>query len=133
MATYGQLLIDAGGGIIDRGRQSDRQDGASVILGLGGTGADAVIQLKQEVYKQLQPDDADAVIPGYDAVRYLIIDADDSQIPHAAGIADIDKNTEFFALSNSSIKSTFEAKEILKTKPELYWLCLLYTSDAADD
>ncbi len=64
MATYGQLLIDAGGGIIDRGRQSDRQDGASVILGLGGTGADAVIQLKQEVYKQLQPDDADAVIPG---------------------------------------------------------------------
>lgn len=122
MATYGQLLIDAGGGIIDRGRQSDRQDGASVILGLGGTGADAVIQLKQEVYKQLQPDDADAVIPGYDAVRYLIIDADDSQIPHAAGIADIDKNTEFFALSNSSIKSTFEAKEILKTRPELYWL-----------
>lgn len=122
MATYGQLLIDAGGGIIDRGRQSDRQDGASVILGLGGTGADAVIKLKQEVYKQLRPDDADAVIPRYDAVRYLIIDADDSQIPQSAAVSDIDKNTEFFALSNSSIKSTFEAKEILKTRPELYWL-----------
>ena len=51
MATYGQLLIDAGGGIVDRGRQSDRQDGASVMIGLGGTGADAVIKLKQEVYK----------------------------------------------------------------------------------
>ncbi len=122
MATYGQLLIDAGGGIIDRGRQSDRQEGASVILGLGGTGADAVIKLKQEVYKQLRPDDTDAVIPRYDAVRYLIIDADDSQIPRTSNISDIDKSTEFFALSNSSIKSTFEAKEILKTRPELYWL-----------
>lgn len=122
MATYGQLLIDAGGGIIDRGKQSDRKDGASVILGLGGTGADAVIKLKQEVHKQLRPDDADAVIPRYDAVRYLIIDADDSQIPQSASVSDIDKNTEFFALSNSSIKSTFEAKEILKTRPELYWL-----------
>lgn len=122
MATYGQLLIDAGGGVIDRGRQSDRQDGASVIIGLGGTGSDAVMKLKQEVYKQLRPDDVDAVIPRYDAIRYLIIDADDSQIGTSAGITDIDKNTEFFALSNSSIKSTFEAKEILRTRPELYWL-----------
>ncbi|MDE7313263.1 MAG: tubulin-like doman-containing protein [Eubacterium sp.] len=122
MATYGQLLIDAGGGIVDRGRQSDRQDGASVIIGLGGTGADAVIKLKQEIYKQLRPDDADAVIPRYEAVRYLIIDADDSQVAPSAAMTDIDKNTEFFPLSNSSIKSTFEAKEILKTRPELYWL-----------
>jgi len=122
MATYGQLLIDAGGGIIDHGKQSDRQDGASVIIGLGGTGSDAVIKLKQEVYKQLRPDHVDAVIPRYDAVRYLIIDADDSQLPQSANIADIDKNTEFFPLSNSSIKGTFEAKEILKTRPELYWL-----------
>ena len=116
MATYGQLLIDAGGGIVDRGRQSDRQDGASVMIGLGGTGADAVIKLKQEVYKQLRPDDAEAVIPRYEAIRYLIIDADDSQIEPLAAMTDIDKNTEFFALSNSSIKSTFEAKEILKTR-----------------
>lgn len=122
MATYGQLLIDAGGGIVDRGRQSDRQDGASVMIGLGGTGADAVIKLKQEVYKQLRPDDAEAVIPRYEAIRYLIIDADDSQIEPLAAMTDIDKNTEFFALSNSSIKSTFEAKEILKTRRELYWL-----------
>ena len=122
MATYGQLLIDAGGGIIDRGKQSDRQDGASVIIGLGGTGSDAVIKLKQEVYKQLKPDDTDAVIPRYEAIRYLLIDADDSQVGQSANLSDIDKSTEFFPLSNSSIKSTFEAKEILKARPELYWL-----------
>ncbi len=122
MATYGQLLIDAGGGIIDRGKQSDRQDGASVIIGLGGTGSDAVMKLKQEVYKQLKPDDTDAVIPRYEAIRYLLIDADDSQVGQSANLSDIDKNTEFFPLSNSSIKSTFEAKEILKARPELYWL-----------
>lgn len=122
MATYGQLLIDAGGGIIDRGKQSDRQDGASVIIGLGGTGSDAVIKLKHEVYKQLKPDDTDAVIPRYEAIRYLLIDADDSQVGQSANLSDIDQNTEFFPLSNSSIKSTFEAKEILKARPELYWL-----------
>lgn len=122
MATYGQLLVDAGGGIIDRHKQSDRQDGASVIIGLGGTGADAVSKLKKEVYRQLKPDNADAVIPRYDAIRYLIVDADDSQIAQTGNITDIDKSTEFFPLSNSSIRGTFEARRILENRPELYWL-----------
>jgi len=123
MATYGQLLIDAGGGVIDHGKQSDRQEGATVIIGLGGTGSDAVMKLKQEVYKQLKPDDVDAVIPRYDAIQYLIVDSDDSQIEAQEGkITDIDKSTEFFSLSNTSIKATFEARKILENRPELSWL-----------
>lgn len=43
MATYGSLLIDAGGGVVDHSKQSDRDPGATVIIGLGGTGSDAVI------------------------------------------------------------------------------------------
>lgn len=122
MATYGQLLIDAGGGIVDHGKQSERQEGASVIIGLGGTGSDAVMQLKQEVYRQLKPDNIDAVLPRYESIKYLIIDADDSQIVQSGSITDIDKSTEFFPLSNGAIKSTFEAKKILQNRPELYWL-----------
>ena len=122
MATYGQLLIDAGGGIVDRRKQSERQEGASVIIGLGGTGSDAVMQLKREVYRQLKPDNTDAVLPKYESIKYLVVDADDSQIVQSGSITDIDKSTEFFPLSNGAIKSTFEAKKILQNRPELYWL-----------
>lgn len=123
MATYGQLLIDAGGGVIDHGKQSERQDGATLVIGLGGTGSDAVIKLKKEVYKQLKPDDIDAVIPRYDAIKYLIIDSDSSKIDSQEGrLTDINKNTEYFAISNSNIEATFAATEVLRGRPELYWL-----------
>ncbi len=123
MATYGQLLIDAGGGVIDHGKQSDRQDGATVIIGLGGTGADAVFRLKREMYKQLKPDDPEAAIPTYRSIKYLIIDSDDSKVKGQLGkITDIDRNAEFFSLSNSVIKATFGAKKIMDNRPELYWL-----------
>ena len=98
MATYGQLLIDAGGGIVDRRKQSERQEGASVIIGLGGTGSDAVMQLKREVYRQLKPDNTDAVLPKYESIKYLVVDADDSQIVQSGSITDIDKSTEFFQM-----------------------------------
>ena len=79
MATYGQLLIDAGGGVIDHGKQSARQDGATLVIGLGGTGSDAVMKLKKEVFKQLKPDDENAVLPTYSAIKYLVVDSDASK------------------------------------------------------
>ena len=54
MATYGQLLIGAGGGIINHGMQSARQEGATLVIGLGGTGSDAVMKLKKEVFKKFR-------------------------------------------------------------------------------
>lgn len=123
MATYGQLLIDAGGGVIDHGKQSARQDGATLVIGLGGTGSDAVMKLKKEVFKQLKPDDENAVLPTYSAIKYLVVDSDASKINAQVGkLTDIDRNTEFFEISNSNIKATFGATEILKNRPELYWL-----------
>ena len=123
MATYGQLLIDAGGGIIDRGKQSDRQEGATLIIGLGGTGTDAVMKLKKEVYKQLKPDNVNATIPTYDAIKYLVIDSDSSGIDQqTGGITDIDKNTEYFDISNPVIAPTFAAKSIMENRRELEWL-----------
>ena len=85
MATYGQLLIKSGGGVIDHGKQSARQDGATLVIGLGGTGSDAVMKLKKEVFKQLKPDDEDAVIPTYSAIKYLVVDSDASKINAQAG------------------------------------------------
>ena len=123
MATYGSLLIDAGGGVIDHQKQSDQQPGATVVIGLGGTGADAVIQLKKEVYKQLKPDNPDAVIPRYDNIRYLIVDSDAAKVDASRGrISDIDKSTEFFSISNTAIKEAFAAREIMESRPEMNWL-----------
>lgn len=80
MELYSSLLVNAGGGVIDHTKQSDRQPGATVIIDLGGTGKDAVIRLKKEVYRQLKPDDVDAEIPKYKDIRYLIIDSDENKI-----------------------------------------------------
>lgn len=123
MATYGQLLIDAGGGVVDHGKQSDRQDGATVIIGLGGTGTDAVIRLKKEIYKQLKPDDENAIIPRYDSIRFLVVDSDVSKLKTQNGNQwDIDVNTEFFDISNDSIKTVFAAKKVLAERKYLDWL-----------
>ncbi len=123
MATYGQLLVDVGGGVVDRRKQSKQQDGATLIIGLGGTGTDAVIKIKKEVYKQLQPDDLDSPIPRYGAIKYLVIDSDATKIAKQNGLAsDIDKANEFFDISNTSIKTTFEAKKVLEGRRDLDWL-----------
>lgn len=100
MATYDSLLIDAGGGVIDHNNQSDRCKEATVIIGLGGTGADTVIKLKKEVYRQLKPDDVHAVIPRYSNIRYLIIDSESGAIDRGRGmISDIDSATEFLNIN----------------------------------
>ena len=123
MATYGQLLIKSGGGVIDHGKQSARQDGATLVIGLGGTGSDAVMKLKREVFKQLKPDDEQTAIPTYAAIKYLIVDSDDSKINAQTGrFTDIDRNTEYFDLSHCNIRKIFRTDELLKKRPEFYWL-----------
>ena len=101
MACYGQLLLLCGGGVIDHAKQVERQDEATLVIGLGGTGSDAVMKLKREVFKQLKPDDEQTAIPTYAAIKYLIVDSDDSKIDAQTGrFTDIDRNTEYFDFKN---------------------------------
>lgn len=124
MAVYGQLLVDAGGGIIDHTKQSEKQEGATLIIGLGGTGTDAVMKIKREVYQQLKPDDTTSSIPSYDSIRFLVVDSDSSKLvaEQNGAIYDIDRNNEFFNVGNDSIKQTFAAKKVLEGRKELSWL-----------
>ena len=123
MACYGQLLLLCGGGVIDHAKQVERQDEATLVIGLGGTGSDAVMKLKREVFKQLKPDDEQTAIPTYAAIKYLIVDSDDSKINAQTGrFTDIDRNTEYFDLSHCNIRKIFRTDELLKKRPEFYWL-----------
>ena len=123
MATYSQLLIDSGSGIVDRRKQSKQEDGATLIIGLGGTGGDLLIKLKHEVYKQMQPDDLEAPLPEYKKIRFLYVDSDNAKIKEQKGyISDIVEKTEYFDVSCPIIKERFKNKEELNRRPDMTWL-----------
>ena len=122
MAYYNQLLYEAGGGIISPNQRSKRENGASIMIGIGGTGCDALRKLKREIYNRLEPDDPDSSVPSYKGIAFLAIDSDKSQFQPAKNFKDLDVNTEFFDISNDHIEAVFDNKSILKGRKELEWL-----------
>ena len=122
MATYDRLSVSAGGGIMNDMKKSDRQDDATLCIGLGGTGKDALKKLKKEVYRRLKPDDPESPIPFYGSIRFLLIDSDDADLGITQDISSIDKATEYFDISNNEIVKTFRSKEIIAVRKELSWL-----------
>lgn len=122
MATYSQLLVGTGGGVINRKQQSERTKDATVVIGIGGTGSSAVKKLKREVYKRLKPDDENSPIPTYKDIKFLIIDSDTTQFQSTSDIMDVDTRTEVFDISNNAIEATFASKDILNNRLELSWL-----------
>ena len=122
MAYYNQLLYEAGGGIISPNQRSKREDGASIMIGIGGTGCHALRKLKREIYNRLEPDNPDSPVPSYKGITFLAIDSDKSQFQPAKNFKDLDVNTEFFDISNDHIESVFDNKSILKGRKELEWM-----------
>ena len=75
MAVYSKLLLSAGGGIVSTTQQADQvKNTATVLIGLGGTGIDALRTIKTQVYSRLKADDPDAVVPQYEHIRFLGVD-----------------------------------------------------------
>lgn len=122
MATYDRLSIGAGGGIMNDMKKSDRQSDATICIGLGGTGKDALKKLKKEVYRRLKPDDLDSPIPTYKNIKFLLIDSDDAELDTTHDISNIDRSTEYFDISNSDIVTTFRSDNIIAARKELSWL-----------
>ena len=140
MAVYPKLSLGSGGGIISRIQQADQvKNTATVLIGLGGTGIDALRTIKTQVYSRLKPDDPEAVAPEYAHIRFLGVDTAEmngnapgaNQAANDPGQQDnlegknvmmLDR-TEFFSIANRDVKSALKAKLALENRHELDWLC----------
>ena len=132
MAVYSKLLLSAGGGIVSKAQQADQvKNTATVLIGLGGTGIDALRTIKTQVYSRLKADDPDAVVPQYEHIRFLGIDTaekskgdQDDEDPDnlkAGSLRALD-DTEVFSISNPHVKRIFSNPKGLEMREELSWL-----------
>ena len=134
MAVYSKLMLSSGGGIISRDQQADQvKNTATVLIGLGGTGIDALRTIKTQVYGRLKPDDPDAVTPEYTHIRFLGVDTaersrgDQKKEEEQDNLKDsrilaLDEATEFFPISNPDVKKALSNEKALAKRSELNWL-----------
>ena len=64
------------GGIISTITQAPQSEEPVVIVGLGGTGVDAITRLKTKLHRQIEPDNKDKVAsegaePKYEHIKFL--------------------------------------------------------------
>lgn len=118
---YNKMLLASGNGIINANQMSEQEGSPVVVIGVGGTGAKALSTLKTKIYKQLQPDDVNAVIPEYSKIRFLEIDSDDSWIEQTS----LDKHSEYISIQNPNLAKIFgggAAKSVLLEKAQFQWM-----------
>ena len=73
---YEGLLLSTGGGIITDIKKSAYQGEPAIIIGLGGTGIDALKAVRKKVYENILPDDPAAAEPEYKHIKFLAVDTD---------------------------------------------------------
>ena len=123
MADYKKLQYSIGGGIISDA-QLDLQNGsATIAIGLGGTGKDAVKRLKKEVCRRVKSDNTDELVGRYDHIKYLCIDSDNYDLCDCDDFIGIDPDSEFFSIQgDAAIFKDEKFASILAGKPYAKWL-----------
>ena len=123
MPKYDSLLLNCGGGIINRSQQSKQYRGAAALaIGIGGTGVAALAELKQKVYQQLEPDNPDSPVPEYQHIQFLAIDSDTTDIDRMRGMARLDREREFFSINNPNLATALREKDLIKCNASLNWM-----------
>lgn len=123
MAVYSKLLLSAGGGIVSTTQQAEQvKNTATVLIGLGGTGIDALRTIKTQVYSRLKADNPDAAVPRYQHIRFLGVDTTvessddrDEETPYNPTKGPLRKldNTEIFSIYNPNIWHMFSNPEAI--------------------
>ena len=123
MAEYKKLLYSVGGGIISDAQLDAQNGSATIAIGLGGTGKDAIKRLKKEVYQRIAPDNAGESVAQYRHIKYLSIDTDEADLWNKEDFIGIDKDTEFFSIKgDTTIFTDPQNAAILEGKSYAKWL-----------
>lgn len=123
MATYKKLLYSVGGGIISDAQLDAQNGSATIAIGLGGTGKDAIKRLKKEVYQRIAPDNEGEAVARYSHIKYLSIDTDENDLWNPEDFIGIDSNSEFFSITGDPNIFTSEGNaSILAGKAYAKWL-----------
>ena len=119
------------GGIINITTQAPQSDEPVVIVGLGGTGVDAVTRLKTKLHRQIQPDNKNEVEskgeePRYDHIKFLGIDADKGWLENS-GLTP----GETLNIQNYRYNVIFSPEKLdaLKRQKNMQWMSIDYMSD----
>ena len=118
------------GGIVNTFSQVPSSSYPVVIIGLGGTGVDAISRLKTKLKRQIEPDNKDDVIkkgeePRYDHIKFLGIDADENWLRYSRLTYE-----ERLDIHNDNYRTIFDPCNLdaLKNKKELQWMSIDYIS-----
>ena len=118
------------GGIVNTFSQVPSSSYPVVIIGLGGTGVDAISRLKTKLKRQIEPDNKDDVIkkgeePRYDHIKFLGIDADKTWF-EGKGLS----QGETLNIQNYLINDIFDPEKLheLKLHKELQWMSIDFIS-----
>ena len=140
MAVYPKLSLSSGGGIISIQQQATQvQNTATVLIGLGGTGIDALRTIKTQVYSRLIPDNADAVrdsgvAPEYKRIRFLGVDTVKMKTKAVGDDQDSDRDNlastnvmtldrrEFFSIAQRNVAEVINNPKAMEGRDDLSWL-----------
>ena len=118
------------GGIISTITQAPQSDAPVVIIGLGGTGVDAISRLKTKLQREIKPDNEEDVTekgkePKYKHIKFLGIDADKGWL-QSSGLT----QGETLNIQNYNYNTIFAPDKInaLKNQKELQWMSIDYIS-----
>ena len=114
------------GGITTSIIQAQQSGDPMVIIGLGGTGVDAISSLKRKLYKQIAPDNVEGVNSGeepqYEHIRFLGIDADLRKL-ESSGLSS--EEQLHLSIHMPPLAGGLSA---LKRRPEMQWMNIDYMS-----
>jgi len=140
--VYDSLLLERGGGIVaEFAKNMQNQSSAALVLGLGGTGLEALSRLKGKIRERLLPDAPGERRPRYDGIQLLGIDSDPVAEQRFVDDGRLEDN-EFFSIANPGIRRILKdgsSNRAIKDNPCLSWLdvdkieaSFLYTSSLYD-
>ncbi|MGF0136102.1 tubulin-like doman-containing protein, partial [Catenibacterium mitsuokai] len=118
------------GGIINDITQVPQSYDAMVIIGLGGTGVEAISRLKTKLQKHIEPDNKEGVVqrgqePRYEHIKFLGIDADKTDLTNSCLTRE-----ESFNIQNYNCPGVFAPMKLhaLKERKDLQWMSVDYIS-----